>query len=361
MQQQVKVVQKLSSQLTVCSNPPSSGSKASAAAFKTAQGRKKDKRGSSSSQGSTATAADTGADMPGKASLIVHEIFGTDPFSEHVLPALRQVQLQLAAPGAKFVPKAVRVIAAVGTCKALCTHLRLPQQQQQKTDRATTPAAVNGSSSSADLAWDVSSLLPLQPRKLELQLDELAGQLLLLTQPVAVMEVNFERQWPLDLNGQVTVQLPLLQKPLLLGKWMKQQRQAGVEQQQQVQQQRQQPQGEGSEAVAKVPAADGGTSPSLERSSAGVGAPCTHGREWQQEASGSGLCVVSWFEADCGAGGWLSTAPGNTKYGHWQQSVEFVQAPLTEGAAFCGGPAGSGSCFNLCVRWAVDRVKFSLV
>lgn len=105
-------------------------------------------------------------DLPGKAALVVHEIFGSDPLSEHVLPALQQVQQQLAAPGAVFVPGHVRIIAAVATCPVLLRRVCIGSTLQHQ-----------------GVVFDVSSLLPLQPRKVEMQLDELQDQLMLLTQP----------------------------------------------------------------------------------------------------------------------------------------------------------------------------------
>ncbi|EFJ51147.1 hypothetical protein VOLCADRAFT_116501, partial [Volvox carteri f. nagariensis] len=44
----------------------------------------------------------------------------------------------------------------------------------------------------------------------------------------------------------------------------------------------------------------------------------------------SANCVLYWFEADCGAGGWLSTQPGSscTYFGHWVQNVHFLEEPL---------------------------------
>lgn len=37
--------------------------------------------------------------LPRRAALVVHEIFGTDPLSEHILPTMAHVTRELAAPG----------------------------------------------------------------------------------------------------------------------------------------------------------------------------------------------------------------------------------------------------------------------
>jgi len=72
-QGQVKIIQKLSSQLTVGNSSSSSGGDGDG-------GMRQDQ-------------AAVAADLPDRPSLVVHEIFGTDPLSEHVLPALRHVQV----------------------------------------------------------------------------------------------------------------------------------------------------------------------------------------------------------------------------------------------------------------------------
>jgi hypothetical protein len=331
MQQQVAVHQKLSSQLSLAAMADDKPAAAAAEAASTS--------GKTDSNSST-----NAAELPARAALVVHEIFGTDPLSEHVLPALRQVQQQLAAPGAKLVPRAIRVIAAVASCPALQQQLRLPQQ----------PNGV--------VPFDVSSLLPLQPRRVELQLDDMASQLQLLTRPASVLEFDFEQDWPLRLNGQVDVQLPALETGLLLSTWME----------------LQQLQPQGQNVVSQHP----------QQQQQGLGGLGLQAKKRVQQKVGTAaaaaasckeLCVVSWFEADCGAGGWLSTAPGTTKYGHWQQSVEFVAVPpaaaavaaavLGGGLSTCaedgdeegeGSGSSSSGSFNVCVSWAVDRLKFSL-
>eukprot|EP00201_Polytomella_parva_P021170 CAMPEP_0175042474 /NCGR_PEP_ID=MMETSP0052_2-20121109/2590_1 /TAXON_ID=51329 ORGANISM="Polytomella parva, Strain SAG 63-3" /NCGR_SAMPLE_ID=MMETSP0052_2 /ASSEMBLY_ACC=CAM_ASM_000194 /LENGTH=1137 /DNA_ID=CAMNT_0016305303 /DNA_START=500 /DNA_END=3910 /DNA_ORIENTATION=+ len=58
-----------------------------------------------------------------KAELVVHEIFGTDPLSEGILPTMHHVMASLALPTAKFVPGSFTVIAAVASCQRLCTQM----------------------------------------------------------------------------------------------------------------------------------------------------------------------------------------------------------------------------------------------
>eukprot|EP00878_Enallax_costatus_P035586 GHUV01039762.1.p1 GENE.GHUV01039762.1~~GHUV01039762.1.p1 ORF type:complete len:240 (+),score=87.34 GHUV01039762.1:23-721(+) len=184
----VTVIQKLSNQLTV--HPD---------ATKTSKTKSNNCKVTSDNR-------DNSYDLYRKASLVVHEIFGTDPLSEQVLPALRQVQLDLAASaaaapaaggrvGCRFLPRALRIVAAVAECSKLCQHLRISDQMHA----APGPAAV----SDQQQQWDLSSLLLLLPRKCEMQCDEVAADLMLLTQPAAVLEFDFEQQWPLPLNGKV--------------------------------------------------------------------------------------------------------------------------------------------------------------
>lgn len=100
----------------------------------------------------------------------------------------------------------------------------------------------------------------------------------------------------------------------------------------------------------------------------------------QPTTSGAGAiatadCVVSWFEADCGEGGWMSTAPGAVGggRGHWMQSVQFLLQPMLlpipveeesqgEGPGFSGGvgPVGVGKAYRLKAKYMVDRVLLDL-
>lgn len=112
-------------------------------------------------------------------------------------------------------------------------------------------------------------------------------------------------------------------------------------------------------------------------------------------------CVLYWFEADCGEGGVLSTAPGKTRFGHWVQNVELLPRPLqlqpaqasphvrSDDRGIASGHAGAGlsepsermhglpnfqhiapqgdneqssakPSLRLRVRYMVDRLKFNL-
>lgn len=332
LQQHIRVANKLSSQLSLAGAAAAGVRKASGAATK-ANGRQQQQQE---------------VDLPGKASLVVHEIFGTDPLSEHVLPAMLQVRQQLAAPGAVFLPSRVRVVAAVAACPRLLQSIRIGDTLTSlafDTTSAAGPASANTATAASAAgsvaavcqmpAWDVSCLLALQPRKVELQLDELRSELLLLTAPQPVLTLDFQE--PIKLSGKQVVQLQALDSALLLQDWM-------AQQQQQQQQERQQP--------PEQYACSGSSSSSVEPAPgvAGAGSAATQGSGAPRKLDN--LLVVSWFEADCGEGGWLSTAPGNTRLGHWQQSVEFARsAPAADTAA--------GS-FGLQVSWNNDRVAFAL-
>jgi hypothetical protein len=377
LQQQIQVVQKLSNQLTL---PAASGT-AAAAPVAAAQGSSGDKP----STKQQATQQQQQPDLPGRAQLVVHEIFGTDPLSEHVLPALQQVQQQLAAPGAVFMPSRVRVVAAVAACPSVMQRLRidgtLHHHQAPAAGAAGTagpagtgmPSASSSScaggsnlaSSSCEVgasapqmpAWDVSSLLALQPRKLELQLEDLADQLLLLTQPQPVLELDLQQ--PIKLSGKQAVQLQALPGGLLLQEWMQQQQHAQ----------------EGQQPPCKQAACRSDPAAATSSSSAAAGDAEVNAASAGVPAGGlgsAGLLVVSWFEAGCGEGGWLSTEPGKTRLGHWQQSVEFVGSRGSRrgqvggsSSQACAQPAGSGSepegSYKLQVSWNHDRVSFALM
>jgi hypothetical protein len=333
LQQHIRVANKLSSQLSLAGATAAAGRKASGAAAKAkANGKQQQQE----------------ADLPGKASLVVHEVFGTDPLSEHVLPALLQVQQQLAASGAVFMPGRVRVVAAIAACPRLLQSIRIADILASlgiinTSSSAAGPASASTATANAAAgsdgavcqmpAWDVSCLLALQPRKVELQLDELRRELLLLTVPQPVLTLDFQQ--PIKLSGKQVVQLPALESALLLQDWMAQQ--------QQQQQDRQPPPGQyaGSNSSSSTEPAP---------NAAGAGSAADQGFGAPQKADD--LLVVSWFEADCAEGGWLSTEPGNTRLGHWQQSVEFVR---------CAGPAATADgSFALQVSWNNDRVAFAL-
>jgi hypothetical protein len=51
--------------------------------------------------------------LDGQAEVVIHELFGTDPFEENLLPALADARERLLAPGARFLPARLEV-ACVG-------------------------------------------------------------------------------------------------------------------------------------------------------------------------------------------------------------------------------------------------------
>ncbi|KAG1662311.1 hypothetical protein FOA52_011469 [Chlamydomonas sp. UWO 241] len=54
-----------------------------------------------------------------RASLILHDMFGTDPLGEHVLTTIRHVQATLALPDAAFFPQRFRCVAALASAGRL--------------------------------------------------------------------------------------------------------------------------------------------------------------------------------------------------------------------------------------------------
>jgi hypothetical protein len=343
LQQQIKVVQKLSNQLSLAPDAAAADGKAQGAAGKPSSRQQQ-------------------ADLPGRAELIVHEIFGTDPLSEHVLPALQQVQQQLAAPGAVFMPNRVRIIAAVATCPTLLQKVRIQETLNSLVmDGIGSRAASAGTRPACQMpAWDVSSLLPLQPRKLELQLEDLQDQLLLLTAPQSVLEIDFQQ--PVKLSGHRALQLQELATGVLLQDWMHQQlllQGTGREPQHSGDSN-----GTATAAAGVASSPGGGDAGTRVIDNAATGAALAAPVADQHE-----LLVVSWFEADCGEGGWLSTAPGKTCLGHWQQSVEFVGLSVVAGMGNSRSGAGerpaavdtAGGSYHLQVSWNHDRVSFTLL
>ena len=60
-----------------------------------------------------------GQQMSCKAALVVHEVFGTDPLSEQILPTMQHAKECLAAPSALFMPARFRAVAALARCEGL--------------------------------------------------------------------------------------------------------------------------------------------------------------------------------------------------------------------------------------------------
>jgi len=95
-----------------------------------------------------------------------------------------------------------------------------------------------------------------------------------------------------------------------------------------------------------------------------VAAAASHARlppAWPAVAN----CVVHWFEADCGAGGWLSTGPGRTAPGGaWVQSVELLEEPLELSALLTSAAGAAGGAAPrltplLAAAITVDRVALT--
>lgn len=89
-----------------------------------------------------APAAPAAVDLPRRADLVVHEIFGTDPLSEQVLPTMRHAQAQLAARGASFMPAGFKVGAAVARWMLLFYCIDVPDSMPKQ--QLITPDAYTG-------------------------------------------------------------------------------------------------------------------------------------------------------------------------------------------------------------------------
>lgn len=126
----------------------------------------------------------------------------------------------------------------------------------------------------------------------------------------AVLEFNF--QSPIQLSGRRVVQLPAQHsnRPLPLRQWMQQQQHSSSS--------------SSSNGSIRISSCDTCDAQAAAPTLAGVGGGGVGGPVDRRQ-----LLVVSWFEADCGQGGVLSTAPGHTALGHWQQSVEFVGSSIS--------------------------------
>jgi hypothetical protein len=200
---------------------------------------------------------------------------------------------------------------------------------------------------------------------LELQLEDLQDQLLLLTAPQSVLEIDFQQ--PIKLSGKRALQLQGLESGVLLQDWMRQQLLL-------LQEKGREPQHGGDSSSSTAAAAGVASSPDgADASTAGVNNAAGAAAVAAAVADRHELLVVSWFEADCGDGGWLSTAPGKTHLGHWQQSVEFVGGVGSSVVAGVGSSSSSGAGeqpaavdnavqgYHLQVSWNHDRVSFALL
>ncbi|KAL4448320.1 hypothetical protein ABPG75_005539 [Micractinium tetrahymenae] len=259
----------------------------------------------------TSAAAEAGqpaaqlADLPRRAQMLMHEIFGTDPFSEGVVPSLLHAREQLLAPAAVLAPCSVRVVAAVAASPTQHRLLR-------------PPATVCGG------AVATRALRQLSPRKVDCQAGE-AGELHLLTAPAAVLEVDFASP-ELQLADSCTALLECLPRPLPLASWMAEQQRAA----------------EGSCGAA------GGFAQGSEAHAAAV-AGSTGAADGQAVAScgelaleGASLYTVSWFEYEFPGGAAGSTAPHVQRSEHWQQVVQPMEGEAAE-ALLCALRSGSGA------------------
>lgn len=334
------------------------------------------------------------ADLPHRAAMLMHEIFGTDPFSEGVcngsstqavilvlrvlrrsqqprawkkqdyagpqlsvcwqntsrlhcscavltlhpaagiIPSLLHAREHLLAPGAVLAPCSVRVIAAVAASPTQHRLLR-------------PPSTVCGG------AVTTRALRQLAPRKMDCQAGE-AGELHLLTAPAAVLEVDLASS-DLQLADSCTTLLECLPCPLPLRSWMAEQQKVS----------------EGS--CSQGPSAAEGSSAVALADSTEIGTGATDSLKPCLE--GSSLYAVSWFEYGFPGGATGSTAPHLQRTEHWQQVVQPLEGKGAEAvlgalrlgggggvagdAREQGGMAGIGGVL-LTAGYRVDRLWFEL-
>ena len=334
------------------------------------------------------------ADLPRRADVLMHEIFGTDPFSEGeslgmlgpleracyagrglgtatagsrrlqaarssdwavtitrqphtvkvtpcpapppsagVVPSVAAAKQALLRPGAVLAPCRLHVVATVAASTSLHRLLR-------------PPAAVCGG------AVVTRALRPLAPRKVDCQAGE-AGGLLLLTEPATVLSVDFGAP-ELPLADSATALLEALPRPLPLAAWMEAQRRSSVG---------------GSVAAGAAPA--GGAGDGGDAASSVQLAPL----------GGAALYAVGWFEYEFPGGVAGSTAPHVQRSEHWQQVVQPLEGEAAAAAlnlllprAGCddgsGGGGGGGDSSGaegsgiagvlLTAGYRVDRLWFEL-
>lgn len=215
----------------------------------------------------------------GKAALILHEIFGTDPLSEQILPTMRFVQEAMTIPSTRFIPAQFKSFAALAWSGG-----RLGQ--------------VHCKAPSDEGSVDLSCIEAFVPWKVEANLVDVPG-LLLLSEPSEVLFFDLEvRPLPMEGSGAVNASLCAPTSP--------------------------------EEYVAKGQCLPLGSS---------LGDRIVD-------------CIVSWFVADMGAGGALSTAPGHTtRHGHWAQTIQFVEPVKNDEGSSAAKIIGS---------YQKDRCVFSL-
>ena len=257
------------------------------------------------------------------------------------MPSLLHAKQHLLRPGAALAPCRLRVVAAVAASSA---QHRL----------ARPPVAVCGG------AVVTRALRQLAPRKADCRVGQ-AGGLLLLTEPAAVLEVDFEAD-DLQLAGSATALLECLPRPLPLGSWMAEQ---------------------AADEAVQAQHADGAAAPAAPAPRA---TPAEASPPEAVDLAGCALFAVSWFEYDFQGGATGSSAPHTQRTEHWQQVVqplegaaaEAVLASLASGrgaSSGCGSSAGGGSgagdgysvpCFEdlgalaLTAGYRVDRLWFEL-
>ncbi|KAG2486746.1 hypothetical protein HYH03_014671 [Edaphochlamys debaryana] len=293
---------------------------------------------------SSSPSASSAVLLPRRAGLVVHEIFGTDPLSEHILPTMAQVQDSLAAPDALFLPSAFRIVAALARSDMLHARMRAVRPPPPLPALAPVPAAVAeaGGPSGGPAgpgaervfrqalerlarllpAAAAAALQPWVPWKAELDVLRVPD-MVLLSEPAAVAALDLgSRPLPRAFRAAADAE-PCAPTP----------------------------------PAVRFPRCGptGDVLPDLPYGGPDQGAVGV--AEGEAAGPGSANCVVYWFEADCGSGGWISTQPGSssTYYGHWTSNVQFLDPvlPLVAPAVAAAG----GLMVRLAAECVVDRVR----
>jgi type II protein arginine methyltransferase len=111
-----------------------------------------------------------GADLPGQADLLVHEIFSSELLGEHVLPAIEDARRRLLKPGGQVLPSAASIMVALVGGDALGKNLHVGES----------------------FGFDLSEFNTIQPKKRPLYREDLAP--VLLSDAVEAFRFDFQNQ-----------------------------------------------------------------------------------------------------------------------------------------------------------------------
>ncbi|TFY99422.1 tetratricopeptide repeat protein [Ramlibacter henchirensis] len=115
-------------------------------------------------------AVQLGQDLPGKADVLVHEIFSSELLGENVLSAIEDAKVRLLKPGGKILPAAASIMVALVTGEDLAKNLHVAES----------------------FGFDLSQFNAIQPRKRPLYREDLAPALM--SEPVEAFRFDFLKQ-----------------------------------------------------------------------------------------------------------------------------------------------------------------------